>query len=82
MVIAEVLAHRRPGIDQTACLPGQDQSLTGVLKGCVLSGAAEDILVMSDLNDPRMRKPVKDLLRAPVADKLPFNIDVAERFSE
>ena len=29
-----------------------------------------------------MRKPVKDLLRAPVADKLPFNIDVAERFSE
>ena len=82
MMVAEALAHRRPGIDQTACLPGEYQGLAGMLKSRILSGTAEDILVMSELNDPRMRKPVKDRLRAPVTDKLPFNIDVAERFSE
>ena len=82
MMVAEALAHRRPGIDQTACLPGEYQGLAGMLKSRILSGTAEDILVMADLNDLGMRKPMEDLLCAPVIDKIPFNIDVAERFSE
>ena len=76
MPVAEILADRRSGIDQMLLFGGQNQTGRLLLKGAVLPAAAEDILIMGDLNLYRMGEMPQHLLCLLFSCQRLFNIYV------